>query len=85
LRGKSLRHTKEVHSPFFFEWFNRIIYPVDCELYNNLLVSIISNLKVPFELGMRRLFYAVTPNETSVPDIKDVPPYIEQVGRLCSY
>lgn len=42
-------------------------------------------MKVPFELGMRRLFYAVTPNETSVPDIKDVPPYIEQVGRLCNY
>jgi hypothetical protein len=42
-------------------------------------------MKVPFELGMRRLFYAVTPNETSVPDVKDVPPYIEQVSRLCSY
>ena len=31
--------------PPFFQWFNRIMYPVDCELYNNLLVSIISNCK----------------------------------------
>ncbi|VDI14630.1 alkylglycerol monooxygenase [Mytilus galloprovincialis] len=39
-----------------------------------------SALKVPFQVGMRRLFYAVTPNETSFSDVKDVPPYTDESG-----
>ncbi|XP_052068692.1 alkylglycerol monooxygenase-like [Mytilus californianus] len=39
-----------------------------------------SVLKVPFDVGMRRLFYAVTPNETSFSDVKDVPAYTDESG-----
>lgn len=44
-------------------------------------VKMVDILKVPFSLGMRRLFYAVTPNETAVPTLEDVPPYIDHVSK----
>lgn len=31
---------------------------------------------------LRRLFYAVTPNETSFPTVEEVPKYVDEVSRL---
>ena len=34
---------------------------------------------VSFTLGVRRLFYAVTPNESSFEKVEDVPDYLNEV------
>jgi hypothetical protein len=36
--------------------------------------------KTSFTVGVRRLFYAVTPNETSFEKLEDVPDYLNEVG-----
>jgi len=36
--------------------------------------------KVDFVTGMRRMVYAVTPNETSFHSVEDVPSYINEVN-----
>ena len=37
---------------------------------------------VSFSLGVRRLFYVVTPNETSFEKLEDVPDYLNEVCQL---
>ena len=37
---------------------------------------------VSISLGVRRLFYVVTPNETSFEKLEDVPDYLNEVCKL---
>ena len=37
---------------------------------------------VSFSLGVRRLFYVVTPNETSFEKLEDVPDYLNEVCKF---